>query len=172
MDGIIAEPITKREFEVVKFVGDNPYKTITEISKEMNLDYKNTHRYCNNLYKKGIFLLTPTPEKSKKGIPVKVSLNIYRNDADAEYLLLNLLKQNRGRMGERELIDSLNEYQDLIMDPTGREKVAILLTLLYGNKHIKREISITPEGRRFLKERSKIKGLKEEIKVLSHKNDS
>lgn len=164
MNGIIAEPITSKEFEVVKFVGDNPYETISDIAKKMGIDYKNAHRYCRNLYKKGIFLLTPLPEKNKKGVPVKVSLNIYNNDEDAEYILLNLLKQNKGRMEERKLTDTLNEYQDLIMDPTGREKMALLITLLYGNKHIQREIVITKEGKKFLEEASRKKSLKENIK--------
>lgn len=161
---VIGEILTKEEVDMAEFIGFNPYKTISELSRELKKDYKNTHRICKNLYRKGIVLLTPPPERSKKGIPVRASLNFYRNDEDGEHILLNLLTQNKGKMEERELISKLNNYEDLISDPFGREKIAILINLLYGNNHIKREISITSEGKNFLKMLSRKKELKENIK--------
>jgi|APSaa5957512622_1039677.scaffolds.fasta_scaffold69145_1 DNA-binding MarR family transcriptional regulator len=164
---IIGEILTRDEVNFAEFIGFNPYKTLSEISRELKKDYKNTHRICKNLYKKRIILLTPPPEESRRGVPVRASLNFYRNDEDGEHILLNLLIQNKGRMEERELMDKLNNYEDLISDPFGREKVAILINLLYKNNHIKREISITPEGKKFLEEISKKKVLKEKIKSLN-----
>jgi DNA-binding MarR family transcriptional regulator len=171
MNDIIGASLTKKQLNLVEFVGLNPHKTISEIAKELNLDYGNAHRCCRILHKKGFFLLTPLPEKSRKGAPVKVSLNFHRNDEDAEYILLNLLKQNGGRIEEKKLIRSLDEYQNLLSDDFGKEKTILLISLLYGNPHIKREIVISEEGKDFLKENSKRKELKEKIKSLNSRKN-
>lgn len=46
---------------------------ISEISKTLNIDYKNTHRYINKLYKDGLIILEP--KKPKQGKKVYVTLS-------------------------------------------------------------------------------------------------
>ncbi|MFH1801581.1 MAG: winged helix-turn-helix domain-containing protein [archaeon] len=46
---------------------------ISEISRELNIDYKNTHRYIDKLWKKGLIIIEPS--KSVKGKKTYVTLS-------------------------------------------------------------------------------------------------
>lgn len=165
----IGESVTKKELNFVGLVRDNQYKTISELAKLSHSDYKNTHRYCQSLYKKGFLILNPKPKEGKKGVPVKVSINITKNDEEVEHLLLRILKENDGRMEEEKLMNLLYTHENLTFDPRGKAKMAMVIMFLYFNKHIKKEIVITKEGMNFLKKTSRKKELKESIKIIKRR---
>ena len=58
---------TQIKLDILNFINENVSPTISEISRGVGFDYKNTHRYIQEFKKHNIVKLTPnTPARGKK----------------------------------------------------------------------------------------------------------
>lgn len=104
---LLEEGYNWQEIRILKLV----YKkkvNISEISKTLNIDYKNTHRYINKLNKSGLIILDPP--KTSKGKKTYITLSkktlIIMKDELEKILLIKdnhinireLLKENKRKI--------------------------------------------------------------------------
>jgi len=68
---LLKKGLSNNEIRIMTFVFENPC-SINQISKGLNMDYKNTHRYVQNLHQLG--WLNLNPPKSKPGLKITVSI--------------------------------------------------------------------------------------------------
>lgn len=61
-----------QEIKILQLVFEKKIN-ISEISRELNIDYKNTHRYINKLYKDGLIILEPPKPIQGKKVYVTLS---------------------------------------------------------------------------------------------------
>lgn len=113
---LIEEGYSYNEVRIMKMVYQTP-SSISEISRELGLDYKNTHRYVKNLHKLGwVKLEPPTFSQGKKVI---VSLP----EEKLKFLIDNLEKKILGAEGQKEFNSELqNMEKRLIKKIEGKEK--------------------------------------------------
>jgi len=88
---------------------------ISEISKELGIDYKNTHRYINKLYKDELITLEPTKPVQGKKVYVALSekalqeildeLEAITLRADHHKEIGNLINESRRKLRYTQLLD-------------------------------------------------------------------
>lgn len=155
--------LTEKEIKILEVVGEKPC-TITEISKLLNMDYKNAWRYCNNLYEKGVVSLNPPPKESTRGSPVLVSITINSKGEDIIYSVLNRIKSKGGRVSLDDFYKILSQTKGLLNDIEGKEKINNLIYLEFISGYIQKDISLTKKAEDFLKEQNRKQNLKISIK--------
>ena len=154
--------ISEKELNILTLIEKKPC-TISELSRVLNMDYKNTWRYCKNLYEKGIICLTPPPEESKKGSPVLASI-ILKNDEGMIYSILNRIRTKGKRISLKEFYDILNEIETSWEDDERRQKLGTLFFIDMSQEYIKKEVLLTKKAKEFLKEQDRKRNLKASIK--------
>lgn len=137
--------LSEKEREIVEYVKNNRGCSISQISKKLNIDYKNAHRYCQKLYKEGILLISPSPSLKQRGIASKVSyFNIFNELAIERINKVLNWYQSKGEVDFKDFKNWFSIDKEL--------NTAQTLALLQG--YLKEYIKITPEGKKFLKEHS------------------
>lgn len=154
--------ITQKELVILALIEKKPC-TISELSRALKMDYKNTWRYCKNLYEKGIICLTPSPEESKKGSPVLASI-ILKNDEGMIYSILNRIRTKGKRISLKEFYDILNEIETSWEDDERKQKLGTLYFLDASSEFIQKDVSLTKKAKEFLKEQDRKRNLKASIK--------
>lgn len=66
-------PLNENKVKILEYLIKNKEASISEISRELKIDYKNTHRYIQQFKKAGAVKLNPN--ELSRGKKVMVSLN-------------------------------------------------------------------------------------------------
>jgi predicted transcriptional regulator len=92
---------------------------ISEISRELNIDYKNTHRYIEKLHKDGLIILEPSKPIQGKKVYITLSKKILGEVLDElEAIILKkedyseieeLIKESRRKLKYIQLTDKLEK---------------------------------------------------------------
>lgn len=61
-----------QEIKILQWIFEKKI-SISEISRELNIDYKNAHRYVNKLYKDGLIILNPSKPIQGKKVDITLS---------------------------------------------------------------------------------------------------
>ena len=139
----------KIEEKILNLITESP-QTISSIKRELKLDYKNAWRYCRRMYKEGIVDLKPNPENTKKGKPVYVLLKVKKTEREYLIKVLKEIKKT-GKIDYKDFSNLLSDEPKNYMEE--HHLLGAIFKLPYMNPPlIKREISLSGEGLKFLKE--------------------
>lgn len=145
--------IGSKESEIIELLKKRDH-TISEIKRALDTDYHNAHRYCMKLYSLRLVYLNPPPNpgKSKGGSPVMVSLAINKSGDDWIHSILNRIADKRGRMDLKEFYSTFRNNKSFLQENGVNGKNTNLLHLELFSGYLKKEIVLTKEGKKFLKE--------------------
>jgi len=160
---LLGRKISEQEIRIIDLVGEKPH-TLSEISKALKLDYKNTWRYCNNLHNKGVISLNPPPGESKRGSPVNVTMTINAKGDDVIYSVLERIRAKGGRISLNDFYVLISKTRAILDDSQGREKLNNLMFLELCSGFLKKELVLTDSGKNFLKKEDRKRKLKALIK--------
>ena len=143
--------LSNKEQEILQFIKQKN-RNISEVSKELNIDYKNTHRYCTKLYVAGLIRIEPSNELRKKGKPVTL---IYNDEQEVNKIIRIILKEIKILGGEINFKEFMELPKTIKQNPTNLPKIAKAKAILtmYFNPYLEEVRKLTPEGIKFLKER-------------------
>ncbi|MFH1711279.1 MAG: helix-turn-helix domain-containing protein [Nanoarchaeota archaeon] len=102
------------EIKILQLVFEKK-RNISEISRELNIDYKNTHRYVNKLHKEGLIIIEPSKPIQGKKVFVTLSektLSEILNELEAILLrkdnreeIINIIKEAKRKLRYIQLLD-------------------------------------------------------------------
>lgn len=157
--------VRSKDLRILELLMKKPH-TITEISKSLKMDYKNTHRYCMKLYSLKQVHLDPTPDKSKRGSPVMVSLAINHGGDDINYTILKTIAEQGGRISHKDYYALFKKNKSFLQENGVDGKYTNLLYLELFSGYIRKEMVLTKEGKKFLKEYGEKYNRKQKLKNI------
>jgi len=143
--------LSEKEKKILNFIKQK-VRNISEVSKALNLDYKNAHRYCTKLKDLGFIRIEPPNSLRKKGKPLKLFFN---DDKEVTKYTLIILKEIKKLGGEISFLDFMNNLPKTIkqtqknLDQIVKAKA---LLSMHFNPYLQEMRKLTNEGKQLIKQ--------------------